>query len=110
LHGKQRFWIRLAQPLEFAFTVGAAEQHAVEFSRGGLWGTVRVTVDGVEALSQTDPPLSVDRTRRYELTVGEDEPHAVVIEKQRPRWFGGLRPNTYRVFVDGQFTATHEGR
>ena len=75
-----------------------------------MWGEVRVTVDGVDALSQSDPHLSLKRTRRYELTIGEDEPHAVVIEKRRPRILGGARPSTYRVFVDGQLIATHHGR
>jgi hypothetical protein len=96
--------------VEFAFTIGTAEQHAVEFARDWVWGTVRVSVDAVEALSQQDPHLSLRRTRRYELTVGQGEPHAVVIEKQRPRFLGGARPHTYRVFIDGQLTATHKGR
>ena len=33
----------------------------------------------------------------------------ITIEHERPVLFGGLRPNKYRVFVDGQMTEEHHG-
>jgi hypothetical protein len=35
--------------------------------------------------------------------------HAVEIEKVRPQLFGGLRPNTYTIKVDGAEVATSRG-
>jgi len=35
--------------------------------------------------------------------------HAVIIEKERPLLLAGLRPQTYRVFVDGKFVLERNG-
>lgn len=96
--------------MQFSFTVGTGEQHVVEFTRDWISGAVHVTVDGAEALSTVDPPIWFKLTKRYEFTVGDREPHAVVIENERPLLVGGSRPHTYRVLIDGQLTATHKGR
>jgi hypothetical protein len=37
------------------------------------------------------------------------EDHAVIIEKERPLLLAGLRPQTYRVFVDGKLVLERSG-
>jgi hypothetical protein len=44
--------------------------------------------------------------RRWTVSHGG---HTVEIDKVRPRWFGGLRPNSYTVKVDGAEVATSRG-
>jgi len=47
-------------------------------------------------------PLEILLVQRWLLEIKEPEKHSVVIEKRRERWLAGLRPQQYRVFVDGQ--------
>jgi hypothetical protein len=47
--------------------------------------------------------------KRYTFVVGQGERREVTIEHERPVVLGGLRPNKYRVFVDGQMTEMHQG-
>jgi hypothetical protein len=47
--------------------------------------------------------------KRYEFRVGQQESHEVAIEHERPWFFGGLRRNTYRVYVDGKLAQEHYG-
>ena len=44
--------------------------------------------------------LDIELVHRWTVLVGNLEQHRVLIEKERERWFAGLRPSTYRVFVD----------
>jgi hypothetical protein len=44
--------------------------------------------------------LDIELVHRWTVLVGDLEQHRVVIEKERERWFAGLRPSKYRVFVD----------
>jgi hypothetical protein len=44
--------------------------------------------------------LDIERVHCWTVLVGNAEQHRVVIEKERARWFAGLRPSKYRVFVD----------
>jgi hypothetical protein len=47
--------------------------------------------------------------RRHQFVVGKDEKHQVAIEKERPLIIAGVRPQTYRVFVDGQLIHEQSG-
>ena len=38
---------------------------------------------------------------RYEFIVGKRETHEVIIEHERPKYFGGFFPHDYRVSIDG---------
>jgi len=88
--------------IDFEFEVGDIEQHRVAFHWGQLFGQVRITVDGIEVVAENKAiSLKSNPVRTFAITVGESEPHAVVIEKERKRLLGGARQQTCRAFVDG---------
>jgi hypothetical protein len=99
--------------MKFAFTVGTPESHRVEFSRSALSGTMSIKVDGKTVATKSAANLgthfSLKLTRRYTFTVGTPEQHQVTIEHQRPLLFAGFRPQTYRVFVDGEVIEERTG-
>ena len=69
---------------------------------------MRVTVDDVEVVQHNRPVmLGSTSTRTFEFPVGNDEVHAVVIEKKSKRILGGARKQTCRAFVDGELVAEH---
>jgi len=75
----------------------------VEFRRDNFFGTTEVrTADRIIPL-QTPADLSTHfsatLSRKWNATISGVD---VVIEKTRPLFLPWLRPNTYRVFVDGQ--------
>lgn len=99
--------------MRFAFEVGDAEKARVEFYRNPWVGTMRITADGQQVAFVDPAQLSTHFdfrwVKRYMFVVGRTERHEVTIEHERPTLLGGLRPNMYRVFVDGQRTEEHRG-
>jgi len=99
--------------MKFSFDVGEEEQHRIDFARNCLTGRTTVAVDGDD--SQLESPWSFGThfsfrvVKRYELMVGSNEIHEVVIERQRPPFFGGLFPHDYRIYVDGVVVKKHHG-
>ena len=93
--------------MQFTFTVGANEPHRIDFSFDQFIGNLEIKVDGRTAITDFRT-LSLSLTKRYELVVGEKEKHHVVIEKKRKLFLAGVRPQQYRVFVDGQLVHTYE--
>jgi hypothetical protein len=53
--------------------------------------------------------FSMSLVKTYEFYVGTNERHAVKIEKQRKLFLAGLRPQKYRVYVDGRLMQQYEG-
>jgi hypothetical protein len=94
--------------MKFSFTVGTNEQHQVDFSFDQFSGTLEIRVDGQPKINELRL-FSLSLTKRYEFEVGEQERHQVVIEKKRKLFLAGLRPQRYRVFIDGQVVQTYEG-
>jgi hypothetical protein len=99
--------------MRFSFEVGKGEKNRIEFYRGPLFGGVTVTANG-NLVAFTDPEklsthLSFDLVKRFQFRVGENEPHEVSIEHERPRFLGGLRRHKYRVYVDGKLVEEHYG-
>ena len=99
--------------MRFSFEVGKGEKCRIEFYRGPLFGGVTVTANG-KLVAFKDPEklsthLSFDLVKRFEFSVGENEPHEVTIEHERPRFLGGLRRHKYRVYVDGKLVEEHYG-
>jgi hypothetical protein len=94
--------------MKFSFLVGIQEQHQIDFSFDQVIGNLEIRVDG-EPLVKDFRMLSLKLTKRYEFTVGKQERHQIAIEKKRKLFLAGLRPQQYRVFVDGQLVQTHEG-
>lgn len=95
--------------MQFSFVVGTNEKHQVDFSFDQMIGNLVIRVDG-QPVVQDFRMLSLSLTKRYELTVGNQEQHQVVIEKKRKLFLAGLRPQKYRVFIDGALAQTYEGQ
>jgi hypothetical protein len=45
----------------------------------------------------------------FDQFVGNLELHQIAIEKKRKLFLAGLRPQRYRIFIDGQLAQTYEG-
>jgi hypothetical protein len=71
-------------------------------------GNLDIRVDGQPEVKDFRM-FSVTLTKRYEFTVGVEERHNIIIEKKRKLFLAGLRPQQYRIFIDGQLVQTHEG-
>jgi len=95
--------------MQFSFMVGVNEQHQVDFSFDQFMGNLEIRIDGQQAVKDFRM-FSVSLTKRYEFTVGEQEKHDIIIEKKRKLFLAGLRPQQYRIFIDGQLVQTHEGQ
>jgi len=95
--------------MQFSFNVGVDEKHRVDFSFDQFIGNLQILVDGQTAVKDFRM-FSLSLTKRYEFSVGEQERHDVVIEKKRKLFLAGLRPQQYRIFVDGKLVETHEGK
>jgi hypothetical protein len=94
--------------MQFSFTVGINEQHRVDFSFDQFIGNLEIKIDGESAVKDFRF-ASLKVTKRYDLIVGINEKHQVAIEKTRKLFFGGLRPQQYRVFIDDRLVQTYEG-
>jgi hypothetical protein len=95
--------------MQFSFRVGVSEQHQVDFSFDQFIGNLEIRVDG-QPLVKDFRLLSLKLTKRYEFEVGAQERHQIAIEKKRKLFLAGLRPQQYRVFIDGQLVQTYEGQ
>ncbi|HZI49055.1 MAG TPA: hypothetical protein VFD75_14765, partial [Pyrinomonadaceae bacterium] len=71
-------------------------------------GNLEIKVDGQPAVKDFRF-ASLKLTKRYDFVVGFNEKHQVAIEKKRKLFLAGLRPQRYRVFIDGQLVQTYEG-
>ena len=94
--------------MQFSFTVGVHEQHRVDFSFDQFIGNLEIKVDGQTAIKDFRI-FSLKLTKRYELVVGVNEKHHVAIEKRRKLFLAGIRPQQYRVFIDGALMQTYHG-
>jgi hypothetical protein len=94
--------------MQFSFRVGVHEQHQVDFSFDQFIGNLEIKVDGQPAVKDFRM-LSLSLTKRYQFTVGVQELHDIIIEKKRKLFLAGLRPQQYRIFIDGQLVQTYTG-
>ena len=95
--------------MQFSFLVGVNEKHQVDFSFDQFIGNLEIKVDG-QPVVKDFRMLSLFLTKRYEFTVGGQEPHHVAIEKKRKLFLAGFRPQKYHIFVDGKLVQTYEGQ
>ena len=93
--------------MQFSFIVGISEQHRVDFSFDQFIGNLEIKVDGQTTVKDFRI-ASLKLTKRYELVVGVNEKHHVAIEKRRKLFLAGMRPQQYRVFIDGRLVQTYE--
>ena len=92
----------------FSFEVGEHEKHIVRLDFNQMIGLLSITVDNIEVVNELRM-FSMSLVKVYEFYVGTNERHAVRIEKQRKLFLAGLRPQKYRVYVDGRLIEEHEG-
>ena len=99
--------------MKFTVEIGDKEKSKIEFSRNCFTGAMLALVDGQRVARQSPFSLhthfSLTTKQRYEFSVGKTETHKVVLEKERPWLVAGFRPQTYRVFVDGQLVHEQSG-
>jgi hypothetical protein len=100
------FQQQLVRRLEFELEVGEVELHRVHFLFDQFWGPVRISVDGKRVVRDFRL-FTLSTTKRYRFTVGEQEPHDVVIEQIRSLVAAGFRSQVARVFVDGRLAGEY---
>jgi hypothetical protein len=93
--------------MKITFNVGVS---SAQFHRDPFFGQANLVIDGqkttLASLLQLGTHYDLRTTTVWTVTHGE---HAVEIKKVRPQFFGGLRPNTYTIKVDGVEVATSRG-
>lgn len=94
--------------MQFSFRVGTQEPHQVDFSFDQFIGNLEIRVDG-EIVVKDFRMFSLSLTKRYQFTVGKQERHDIIIEHKRKLFLAGVRPQKYRIFIDGQLVQTYEG-
>jgi hypothetical protein len=94
--------------VELNFSIG---DESATFSRNDMTGRSELRVGNDVRMLQSPWRLSTHlnfKTRTvWTEQVGE---HEVRIEKTRPRMYGGLRENSFKVQVDGQLVAEATGK
>jgi len=99
--------------MKLIIELGGFSKTRIEFSRN--WFTGRVTLDvGGATMSPVSPwnlstHFALRLTTEYHITLGEPEPHRVVIVRKRPLLFAGFRPHSYRVYVDDVLVQEQSG-
>lgn len=92
--------------MDFTVPVGTTEKHNVHLHFNQWFGATRIDVDGRRSAGDWRM-FTFRKTRRFEIPVGVEERHDVVIEKERKGVFGGFRDQTCRVTVDGEPVGTY---
>jgi hypothetical protein len=93
--------------MQIEFMVGG---QLATFERNWFTGRAQLRVGNAVELIQDplDPRshFSLSRVRTWRTTSG---PHSVTIEKTRPLFLAGIRPQAYRVLVDGKVVVEKKG-
>jgi hypothetical protein len=99
--------------MKFSLEIGHQEKHRIDYYRNWIFGTERLLANGklIASRNVLSPSnyVSFPLCRRYEFTVGSSEPQKVIFEKERPLLLAGVRPHTYRLFVDGTLVFEKKG-
>jgi hypothetical protein len=105
--------------MRFTVDIPGQEPSQIEVSRNWLTGSFRILADGKVIAERSPWTLFTHFTRplcklpmriyRYEFPVGRAKQHHVVVEHTLPLFLAGLRPQTFRVFVDGRLIHEQTG-
>jgi hypothetical protein len=122
--------------MKFSFEVGQYEKHQIEFQWSKWLGVAKIWIDGT--LVQKSRPLAyseltqlasmrgmvrqarfisqtasgqaaLQMVRGWDFEVGQQEKHAIRIEKERPVILAALRPHNYRLLIDGELASEYRG-
>jgi hypothetical protein len=96
------------QGIDFSFEVGDKEKHRVHFSFDQVLGRLIIDVDGVAVVNEVRL-FSLSTTQRYQFTVGTEERHDVIIDRERKLLLAGVRPQVCRVCIDGRAAGPYDG-
>jgi hypothetical protein len=79
-------------------------------SRSWFTGKMALEINGQE-LNLQNPlnPATHFSVKTFKVWSVEVANHNITIEKERPLFMAGLRPQTYRIFVDDQLVAEQTG-
>jgi len=104
--------------MHFAVDIPGQELSRIEVYRNPFTGSFRIVADDKVVAERSPlslfthfsrPSKLVRRVYRYEFAVGHAPQHQVVVEHVLPHFLAGLRPQTFRVFVDGQLVHQQRG-
>lgn len=99
--------------MKITVEVGNTERSRIEFSRNWFTGAMQILVNGEQVAQQSglapSTHFSFIRKWRHEFMTGKSEKHQVVIERERPLAIAGIRPQQYRVYVDGALIHEQSG-
>ncbi len=93
-----------SKTMELNFEVGSVERHYVVFRFNKFWGTVNIDVDHELAFRDVGI-FSIRLTKKYFVSVGAAERHAIRIEKDRALAFAWVRRQPVRAYVDNILVA-----
>ena len=93
--------------MRIEFNVGSMP---VVLERNWFWGGMKLlTPSGTAPLQNPFSPTTHFSTRLTRAWEQEVNGKRIRVEKTRPLWFAGIRPQRYAVFVDGEQIANREG-
>ena len=89
--------------MNFEFTIGETEKHVIRYQYvKSFIITVSIYVDGKVAKNDKIR-VWIPAFRRYEVEVGSEERHNVVIEQKIPRLWAKFADPECTVTIDGKF-------
>jgi hypothetical protein len=93
--------------MNIKFDIGTS---SAQFHRNPLTGSTCLLIDGQKTslASPLDPATQFSMQLKRVWTVSHGA-RTIEIEKIRPQWLAGFRPQTYVVRVDGEEVATAHG-
>lgn len=95
--------------VKFSFNVGDLEKHKVDFHFNQWRGNLNIDIDGRRVVDDFRM-FSLKLIKVYEFPVGANERHHVRIEKKRKLLLAGLRPQTYRAYIDDTLVKEFVGK
>ena len=104
-----RRWAAAGPTMTMRFQVGTVEMHVVSVAFTQPTERLIIVVDGTEALNQNFS-AGLKLTSSVEITVGNEERHAVRVEKKRQRLYGGFNPQQFSASIDDVVVAQGESR
>jgi hypothetical protein len=78
-----------------------SEGNCLEYIGNWFTGSESLSVDG-KTIIVRNKKENYFRYQRDEFSVGIENKHHVLFEKEKPIFFVTLQPPTYRIFVDGK--------
>ena len=87
--------------VNMSFPIGEMERHDVKLVVDKLWESVKISIDGIEAMKEI-VPIGTRRSKDYDLRVGKDETHQVLVTISKPFLFSINKPWKYTIKVDGK--------